>query len=62
MRIKFWFENLKGRDHSEDLWMGDNIKMEGREIGFGGVDWIYLAQYRDRWRVLMNTVINHRVL
>jgi hypothetical protein len=41
--------------------MGDNIKMELREIGFGDVDWIDLAQDRDRWRALVNTVMNLRV-
>jgi hypothetical protein len=39
----------------------DNIKMGLREIGFGGVDWIHLAQDRDRWRALVNTVMNLRV-
>jgi hypothetical protein len=32
-----------------------------REIGLGGMDWIDLAQDRDRWRVLVNTVMNLRV-
>jgi hypothetical protein len=36
----------------------DNIKMDLGEIGFGGVDWIGLAQDRDQWRTLVNTVIN----
>jgi CRISPR/Cas system-associated protein Cas7 (RAMP superfamily) len=36
----------------------DNIKMDLREIGFWGVDWINLAQDRDRWRALVNTVMN----
>jgi hypothetical protein len=31
---------------------GDMIKMDLREIGFGDVDWIHLAQDRDRWRLL----------
>jgi hypothetical protein len=39
----------------------DNIKMDLREIGFGDVDWINLAQDRDRWRTLVNTVMNLRV-
>jgi hypothetical protein len=34
-----------------------NIKMDLREIGFGDVDWINLAQDRDRWRALVNKVI-----
>jgi hypothetical protein len=38
--------------------MGDNIKMDLREIGFGDMDWINLAQDRDRWRALVNTVMN----
>jgi hypothetical protein len=39
----------------------DNIKMDLRETGFGDVDWIHLAQDRDRWRALVNTVMNLRV-
>jgi hypothetical protein len=40
----------------------DGIRMDLREIGWGNVDWIQLAQDRDRWRALVNTVINLRVL
>jgi hypothetical protein len=39
----------------------DNIKMDLREVGWGGMDWINLAQDRDRWRGLVNTVMNLRV-
>jgi hypothetical protein len=34
----------------------DNIKMDLREIGWDGVDWIDKAQGRDQWRALVNTV------
>jgi hypothetical protein len=36
----------------------DNIKMDLRENGWDGVDWIDLAQNRDQWRALMNTIMN----
>jgi hypothetical protein len=36
----------------------DNIKMDLLEIGWGGVDWIALAQDRDKWRALVNAVMN----
>jgi hypothetical protein len=39
----------------------NNIKMDHKEIGWDGVDWIDLAQSRDRWRALVNTVMNLRV-
>jgi hypothetical protein len=37
-------------------WM-DNIKMDLREVGWGGMDWIDLAQDRDQWRALVNMVL-----
>jgi hypothetical protein len=39
----------------------DNIKMDLREVGWGRMDWINLAQDRDRWWALVNTVTNLRV-
>jgi hypothetical protein len=40
----------------------DGIRMDLREIDWGSVDWIQLAQDRDRWRALVNKVMNLRVL
>jgi hypothetical protein len=40
----------------------DNIKMDLREIGWDDVDWIDMAQDRDKWRALVNTVLNLRIL
>jgi hypothetical protein len=39
----------------------DNIKIDIREIGWNGMDWIDLAQDRNQWRVHVNTVMNLRV-
>jgi hypothetical protein len=39
----------------------DNIKMHLREIGWGGMVWIDLAQDRDQWSALVSTVLNLRV-
>jgi hypothetical protein len=39
----------------------DNIKRDLRDIAWDGVDWIDMAQNRDKWRALVNTVLNLRV-
>jgi hypothetical protein len=39
----------------------DNIKMNIAEIGWGGVDWIGLAQGRENWRNLVNAVMDVRI-
>jgi hypothetical protein len=65
MRIRFWWEKGK-REGKRPLgrpsrsWE-DNIRMDLRKIEWGGMDWIDLAQDRDQWRALVNTVINLRV-
>jgi hypothetical protein len=45
----------------EILFIRNNIRMDLREIGWGGMDWIDLALDRDQWRALVNTVMNLRV-
>jgi hypothetical protein len=39
----------------------DNVKVDLKEIEWGGMDWIDLAQDRDQWRALVNTVMNLRL-
>jgi hypothetical protein len=45
---------------SRPIWE-DNIKMDLRDLGWDGMDWIDLARDRDQWRALVNTVMNLRV-
>jgi hypothetical protein len=51
--------NLKERDHWR-RWE-DNIKMDFQEVGCEDMEWIELALDRDKWRVLVNAVMNIRV-
>jgi hypothetical protein len=39
----------------------ENIKMDLQEVGYGDIDWIELAQDRDKWRALVSTVMNFRI-
>jgi hypothetical protein len=49
-------EEKRPLGRSRRRWV-DNIKMDLREIGWDGVDWIDLAQNRDQWRALVNAVM-----
>ena len=51
------------RDHLEDLGLAGRIilKLIFREMSCGGMDWLDLAQGRDRWRARLDTVMNLRV-
>jgi hypothetical protein len=40
----------------------DNIKMDLREMGWEGVDWMHLAQKREQWRVLVNVMQTYPLL
>jgi hypothetical protein len=55
----FWLGSLKVRDHWEDLGVG--VKMDLREIGINGANWIRLTQDRVQWRAFVNTAMNLRV-
>jgi hypothetical protein len=62
MRIGYWWESQRERPlgRPRRRWV-DNIKMDLLEMGWGGVDWIGLAQDRDKRRALVNAVMNLRV-
>jgi hypothetical protein len=58
MHIGYWWESQKRTLERLRRRWEDNIKMDLREIGWNGMDWIDLAQDRDQWRALVNTVMN----
>jgi hypothetical protein len=51
---------LVGKPEGRPRWV-DDIKMDLREIGWDGMDWINLAEDRELWRALVYTVMNLRV-
>jgi hypothetical protein len=55
--------DIEGRRYFEDpsVDRGIRLKLIFQEVGWGSMDWIDLAQDRDRWRALVNAVMNHRV-
>jgi hypothetical protein len=63
MNIGLLVGNREGKrplERPRHKWV-DNIKMDLREIGWGGIDWTDLAQDRDQWSAFMNTVMSLRV-
>jgi len=67
VNVKFSFKVLMGKPEGKRplgrprrRWV-DNIRMDLQEVGYGYVDWIVLAQDRDRWRTLVSAVMNLRV-
>ena len=62
-RIGSWWGKSEGKrplGRPRRRWV-DNIRMYLQEVGCGYVDWIGLAQDRDRWRTLVSAVMNLRV-
>jgi hypothetical protein len=60
MHSRFLPEGKRPLGRPRCRWV-DNIKMDLREIGWDGGDWINLAEDRDQWRAFVNTVMNLQV-
>ena len=57
----FWWGNLRERDHLGDPGVDERIILRWIFRKYGDMDWIELAQDRERWRALVNEVMNLRV-
>jgi hypothetical protein len=63
MHVGYWWEIQKEEDplgRPRRRWV-NNIKIDLRETGWNGIDWIDLAQDGEQWLTLVNTVMNLRV-
>jgi hypothetical protein len=67
LTLQYAYRLLVGKPEGKSLlgrtrrrWV-DNIRMDLLELGWGNVDWIGLAQDRNRWRALVNPILNLRV-
>jgi hypothetical protein len=61
--IDYWWGSQRGKSslgRPRHRWV-DNIRMDIGEVGWCDVDWIGLAQDRNRWRALVNSVLNLRI-
>jgi len=56
----FWHNLSNGKGNWPRRRWVDNIKMDLQEVGWGNIDWIYLAKDRDRWRALIKAVMDLR--
>jgi hypothetical protein len=59
----FWLGNLREGEtlgRSRRRWE-DNVNMDLQEVGCGGIDWIDLAQDRERWQAVVSAVMNLRI-
>ena len=63
MYTEFLWGNLAERENSEERKLGweDNIKIDLRETGWAGMDWIYLTQDRESWWAFVDAVLKFRV-
>jgi hypothetical protein len=57
----FWWGDLREGDHLRDPGIDRRIILKWIKLSDGGMDWIELAQDRDRWRALANAVMNLQV-
>jgi len=61
VHTKFWRRKLREGGHMEDLCFDrTDMKMELQEAGWSGMDWNAVTEDRDRWRALVNTIMNIR--
>jgi hypothetical protein len=61
--IWYWWESQRGKRplvRPRHRWV-DNIRMDLGDVGWGDVDWIGVPQDRNRWRAVVNSVLNLRV-
>jgi hypothetical protein len=59
--VLVWRTVGKGQLGGPRLRWEDNIKVDLEEVGRGGTDWVDLAQDRDRWRLVVNAIMNFQV-